>query len=147
MRIVILSSVLGLIASCSVITGVDPDKKKESSAILDLVVTVTKPGTGKEAVNGKRVHMHYTGWLYDTLATGKKGKKFDSSHDRGKPFVFTLGKGQVIKGWDQGVLGMKEGEQRQFIIPSRLGYGIRGAGRAIPGGSTLVFDVELMQVD
>ena len=147
MRIVTLLFVSGLIASCSVITGVDPEKKKDNSAILDLIVTVTKPGAGKEAVNGKRVHMHYTGWLYDSLSTGKKGKKFDSSHDRGKPFVFTLGTGQVIKGWDQGVLGMKEGEQRQFIIPSRLAYGIRGSGRAIPGGATLVFDVELMQVD
>ena len=96
---------------------------------------------------GTTVSVHYTGWLFDAAADGNKGGKFDSSRDRGQPFQFALGHGQVIAGWDQGVLGMKSGGQRTLTIPPELGYGARGAGGAIPPNATLVFDVELLAVD
>ena len=96
-------------------------------------------GTGAEAVAGKKVSVHYTGWLTN-------GAKFDSSKDRGQPFSFQLGKGQVIAGWDQGVAGMKVGGKRKLTIPPELGYGARGAGGVIPPNATLVFDVELLGV-
>ncbi|HMS82324.1 MAG TPA: FKBP-type peptidyl-prolyl cis-trans isomerase [Nitrospira sp.] len=96
-------------------------------------------GTGEVAVAGKTVNVHYTGWL-------ENGKKFDSSVDRGQPFSFPLGAGRVIKGWDEGVQGMKVGGKRKLTIPSDLGYGSRGAGGVIPPNATLVFDVELLGV-
>ena len=96
-------------------------------------------GTGAEATAGKTVEVHYTGWLTD-------GKKFDSSRDRGEPFAFRLGAGQVIRGWDEGVAGMKIGGQRKLTIPAQLGYGNRGVGGVIPPNATLVFDVELLGV-
>lgn len=99
-----------------------------------------KVGTGAVAANGHRVRVHYTGWLTN-------GTKFDSSVDRGQPFVFPLGAGRVIRGWDEGVAGMKVGGKRQLRIPSDLGYGARGAGNVIPPNATLVFDVELLGVD
>lgn len=105
-----------------------------------------KPGTGAEAVAGKRVTVHYTGWLFDAAAADKKGRKFDSSRDRGDPFSFLLGAGQVIRGWDEGVAGMKVGGQRTLTIPPEMGYGARGAGGVIPPNATLVFDVELLGV-
>jgi FKBP-type peptidyl-prolyl cis-trans isomerase len=98
----------------------------------------TQLGTGPEAVSGKSVTVHYTGWLTD-------GNKFDSSRDRGQPFRFGLGAGQVIKGWDEGVQGMKVGGRRKLTIPASLGYGERGVG-PIPPGATLVFAVELLGV-
>ncbi len=101
-------------------------------------------GTGEEAVTGKIVNVHYSGWLYDKSAPDSKGKKFDSSRDRNRHFTFPLGEGRVIKGWDQGVQGMKVGGQRTLIIPPSLGYGSRGAGNAIPPNATLIFDVELI---
>jgi FKBP-type peptidyl-prolyl cis-trans isomerase len=94
-------------------------------------------GTGEVAVAGKTVNVHYTGWL-------ENGKKFDSSVDRGQPFSFPLGGGRVIKGWDEGVQGMKVGGKRKLTIPSDLGYGSRGAGGVIPPNATLIFDVELL---
>jgi FKBP-type peptidyl-prolyl cis-trans isomerase FkpA len=105
-----------------------------------------KQGTGKEATSGKPVIVHYTGWLYDTSKSDNKGTKFDSSRDRQVPFGFFLGGGKVIKGWDDGVVGMKEGGQRTLIIPPSLGYGERGAGGVIPPNATLIFDVELIEV-
>jgi FKBP-type peptidyl-prolyl cis-trans isomerase FkpA len=105
-----------------------------------------KTGTGEEAVAGKLVNVHYTGWLFDKSATDNRGKKFDSSRDRPGHFTFPLGAGRVIKGWDQGVQGMKVGGQRTLIIPPAMGYGARGAGGVIPPNATLVFDVELMGV-
>jgi len=112
----------------------------------ELKVIDHKVGTGAEAVAGKTVIVHYTGWLFDTAAADNKGKKFDSSRDRNDPFGFPLGAGHVIKGWDQGVAGMKVGGQRTLVIPPELGYGARGAGGVIPPNATLVFDVELLEV-
>ncbi len=108
-----------------------------------LKYTDTQVGTGVEAVKGKMVTVHYTGWLNQK---GAKGTKFDSSLDRGDPFVFGLGMGQVIAGWDEGVAGMKIGGKRTLNIPSKLGYGERGAGGAIPPNADLIFDVELLGV-
>ena len=104
----------------------------------------TTVGTGATARAGQHVSVHYTGWLYNN---GAKGAKFDSSKDRNDPFGFGLGGGQVIKGWDEGVAGMKIGGQRTLIIPASLGYGARGAGGVIPPNATLVFEVELLGVD
>ena len=103
----------------------------------------TVVGDGNEAVAGNHVDVHYTGWLYDENAEDHKGQKFDSSLDRGQLFSFPLGAGHVIKGWDEGVAGMKIGGKRTLIIPSDMGYGPRGAGGVIPPNATLVFDVEL----
>jgi len=102
-----------------------------------------KMGGGAAAAAGAKVTVHYTGWLDDN---GAKGKKFDSSRDRGEPFTFTLGAREVIAGWDEGVAGMKVGGRRTLIIPPDLGYGARGAGGVIPPNATLIFDVELLQV-
>ena len=110
-------------------------------------MTDIKEGTGALAETGKDVVVHYTGWLFDAAAADNKGKKFDSSRDRGDPFRFSLGAGQVIQGWDKGVAGMKVGGQRTLTIPPELGYGARGAGGAIPPNATLVFDVELLGVE
>ncbi len=98
------------------------------------------------AANGNIAVVHYTGWLYDEQAPDGKGKKFDSSRDRGQPFEFPLGAGRVIKGWDEGVLGMRVGEQKTLIIPPEKAYGARGAGGMIPPNATLVFDIELLAV-
>jgi peptidylprolyl isomerase len=109
-----------------------------------LKYTDTKIGDGATAKAGNKVSVNYTGWLYEN---GAKGKKFDSSLDRGQPFQFTLGAKQVIAGWDEGVAGMKVGGKRTLIIPPELGYGARGAGGgAIPPNATLIFDVDLLQV-
>ena len=103
----------------------------------------TVTGEGAQAAAGQSVRVHYTGWLYND---GQQGAKFDSSRDRNDPFEFPLGAGMVIKGWDEGVQGMKIGGQRTLIIPASLGYGARGAGGVIPPNATLKFDVELLAV-
>jgi FKBP-type peptidyl-prolyl cis-trans isomerase len=126
--------------------AVSPNSGATTTAGPDIITTasglqyqVLNSGTGAVATAGHMVSVHYTGWLTD-------GKKFDSSVDRGQPFQFSLGAGQVIKGWDEGVAGMKVGEKRKLTIPATLGYGERGAGGAIPPNATLVFDVELLGV-
>ena len=106
----------------------------------------TTVGSGAEAKPGQRVKVHYTGWLYDPTAADNRGKKFDSSKDRGQPFSFGLGGGEVIRGWDEGVQGMKVGGTRVLTIPPEMGYGARGAGGAIPPNATLVFEVDLLGV-
>ncbi len=106
-----------------------------------LQITDGTVGTGASPKTGQRCTMHYTGWLYKD---GVKGAKFDSSVDRGQPFDFVIGVGQVIKGWDEGVASMKVGGKRTLIIPAELGYGARGAGGVIPPNATLMFDVELL---
>lgn len=119
-------------------TKVDASKLKTTKSGLKYIVL--KPGKGAEAKAGQTVSVHYTGWLKST------GKKFDSSVDRGQPFSFPLGGGQVIKGWDEGVAGMKVGEKRQLVIPPDLGYGATGTpGGPIPPNATLIFDVELLK--
>ncbi len=108
-----------------------------------LQMTDTTVGTGAQPKPGQTAVVHYTGWLY---TNGAKGKKFDSSVDRKEPFEFPVGQGRVIKGWDEGVATMKVGGKRTLVIPPQLGYGDRGAGGVIPGGATLIFDVELLGV-
>jgi FKBP-type peptidyl-prolyl cis-trans isomerase len=116
-------------------TKVEGKSKSTASGVEYWDITI---GTGATAVSGKNVSVHYTGWLTD-------GKKFDSSVDRGKPIEFPLGAGRVIKGWDEGLVGMKVGGKRQLRIPPSLGYGVRGAG-PIPPNAILIFDVELISV-
>ena len=103
----------------------------------------TQPGTGPSPKTGQVCKMHYTGWLY---VNGAKGKKFDSSLDRGQPFEFPIGQGRVIQGWDEGVATMKVGGKRTLVIPPSIGYGARGAGGVIPPNATLLFEVELLGV-
>jgi len=123
-----------------------PKSTKKTKVIPKVITTasglqyeILKAGSGPRALLGQTVSVHYTGWLTN-------GTKFDSSVDRGQPFQFTLGAGQVIKGWDEGVSGMKVGEKRKLTIPSDLGYGAAGAGGVIPPNATLIFDVELLGV-
>ncbi|HEY5899416.1 MAG TPA: FKBP-type peptidyl-prolyl cis-trans isomerase [Burkholderiales bacterium] len=113
-------------------------KTPSGLVIEDLVV-----GSGAQAASGQRVSVHYTGWLTDGVIVGRK---FDSSKDRGEPFMFSLGGGEVIRGWDEGVSGMKVGGKRKLTIPPELGYGSRGAGGVIPPNATLLFEVELLGV-
>jgi peptidylprolyl isomerase len=108
-----------------------------------LKIEDTKVGEGASPSTGQICVMHYTGWLYEN---GQKGRKFDSSLDRGQPFEFPIGMGRVIKGWDEGVASMKIGGKRTLIIPPELGYGARGAGGVIPLNATLIFDVELLGI-
>lgn len=154
-----IKPVLTLLATTAALAGVGacaqsatPAKAAPSSAVAAMgAPTVLKTidrkvGTGALAESGQPVAVHYTGYLYDAAAPDNKGKKFDSSVDRKVPFGFIVGAGRVIKGWDEGVPGMKVGGQRTLIIPPDKGYGERGAGDAIPPNATLLFDVELMSV-
>jgi FKBP-type peptidyl-prolyl cis-trans isomerase FkpA len=118
----------------------------ESEHMDELIKQDVRPGTGNEAAAGRNVTVHYTGWLYDASKSDHKGRKFDSSRDRNEPFTFRLGASQVIRGWDEGVAGMKVGGQRTLTIPPSYGYGAQGAGGVIPPNATLVFDVELLDV-
>lgn len=124
---------------------------KQATATTKVVTTASglrysdqQVGTGAEAVSGRTAEVHYTGWLND--GHDQPGTKFDSSHDRNQAFSFALGAGMVIKGWDEGVAGMKIGGKRRLLIPSQLGYGANGAPPAIPGNANLIFDVELLAV-
>jgi FKBP-type peptidyl-prolyl cis-trans isomerase len=132
-----------LIILTATFTGVNMANAETKTLPSGLKIDEPVVGSGAEAVKGKQVTVHYTGWLW---ADNKKGAKFDSSVDRGSPFSFNLGAGQVISGWDEGVAGMKVGGKRTLIIPAKLGYGDRGAGGVIPPNADLVFDVELLAV-
>lgn len=138
-------------------TSTSPAPAAESAPAIPPTATGTEsmplqkielaPGNGAEIKSGQTALVHYTGWLYDTAAAENKGKKFDSSVDGNEPFEFPVGAGMVIKGWDEGVVGMKVGSKRRLVIPPEMGYGARGAGGGlIPGGATLVFDVELVEI-
>jgi FKBP-type peptidyl-prolyl cis-trans isomerase FkpA len=119
---------------------------KFGANVTELKIIDQQQGTGAEAVAGKAVVVHYTGWLYNPAAPDGHGAKFDSSLDRNAPFSFPLGAGRVIKGWDEGVAGMKVGGKRTLVIPPQKAYGDRGAGGVIPPNATLLFDVELLDV-
>jgi peptidylprolyl isomerase len=121
----------------------DKKEKKMTKTESGLQYRDVKEGTGEKIKNGQTAVVHYTGWLWVEDA---KGKKFDSSVDRGQPFDFQVGNGDVIKGWDEGVAGMKVGGKRELIIPPDLGYGARGGGGVIPPNATLFFEVELLEV-
>ena len=146
-------SITTLIAACGETSSIAKDKTntptttKTAPTTANFTKTDVKVGDGAEAKSGQSVSVHYTGWLYEPNSPETHGKKFDSSRDRGKAFVFPLGAGRVIKGWDQGVVGMKVGGQRTLIIPSDMAYGSRGAGGLIPPNATLIFDVELVGIN
>ena len=140
MRLVLSLLVLLMLCACTD-PGPPPGGSVAELQRIDAVV-----GTGTEATPGTLVSVHYTGWLYDEKAPRQRGKKFDSSVDRGEPFSFKLGAGQVIRGWDEGVAGMKVGGKRTLLIPAWLGYGSSGAGGVIPPNASLVFEVELLDV-
>ncbi|MGE0036779.1 MAG: FKBP-type peptidyl-prolyl cis-trans isomerase [Xanthobacteraceae bacterium] len=133
----------GAIAVAAPTTAFAQATGKPMTTASGLQIVDTKPGTGASPRSGQTCVMHYTGWLYEN---GAKGKKFDSSVDRGQPFEFPIGVGRVIKGWDEGVASMKVGGKRTLIIPAKLAYGDRGAAGVIPPGATLLFEVELLGV-
>lgn len=134
---------LGFGVGLSTIEPASAQQGKAMTTSSGLQIIDTTVGTGASPKTGQTCVMHYTGWLYQD---GKKGAKFDSSLDRGKPFEFKIGVGMVIKGWDEGVSTMKVGGKRTLIIPAELGYGARGAGGVIPPNATLLFEVELLDV-
>ncbi len=125
--------------------GEKPEPKAEHLNVKELQSIDHVLGEGNKTRNSMRVAVHYTGWLYDENASDKKGKKFDSSHDRNRALVFSLGNKDVIQGWEQGLLEMRVGGKRTLIIPPHLGYGTKGAGSSIPPNAALVFDIELLQ--
>jgi len=124
----------------------EQEAQMAQSNITELGKQDEQVGNGTEALTGRPVTVHYTGWLWDESKGDHKGRKFDSSRDRNEPFEFRLGGGQVIRGWDEGVAGMKVGGKRTLTIPPAYGYGARGAGGVIPPNATLIFDVELLKV-
>jgi FKBP-type peptidyl-prolyl cis-trans isomerase FkpA len=136
---------LPLLALLALSACADPGPPPGGS-VAELQRIDEKTGTGAIATSGSDVTVHYTGWLYDEKAKDLRGEKFDSSVDRGEPFTFLLGGGQVIRGWDDGVAGMRVGGKRRLLIPSYFGYGSDGAGGVIPPNASLVFEVELLAV-
>lgn len=136
---------LPLLALLALSACADPGPPPGGS-VAELQRIDEKAGTGAIATSGSDVTVHYTGWLYDEKAKDMRGEKFDSSVDRGEPFTFPLGGGQVIRGWDDGVAGMRVGGKRRLLIPSHYGYGSDGAGGVIPPNASLVFEVELLAV-
>jgi peptidylprolyl isomerase len=141
LSLVIMGTVIIAMGAITAATAQTPGRTMTTAS--GLKITDTTVGTGATPKAGQTCVMHYTGWLYEN---GTKGKKFDSSVDRGTPFEFPLGQGAVIKGWDEGVASMKVGGKRTLIISPALGYGARGAGGVIPPNATLMFDVELIGV-
>jgi FKBP-type peptidyl-prolyl cis-trans isomerase len=138
---------IALTAACSSKSEAPPSAASTASSVTSLQKVTLKPGTGATIGGGQIAVVQYTGWLYEAGAADHKGKQFDSSLTRREPFKFPLDTGSVIKGWDQGVVGMKVGESRRLIIPPELAYGDGGAGGVIPPGATLVFDVELVGIE
>jgi len=139
--------IMGLLAACGRPNGETAPSAASAPAIDALQIIDLKAGSGAPIAAGQRAVVNYTGWLYETSARDNKGKEFDSTRNSGTPFRFVVGTGQVIKGWDQGVLGMKVGAVRRLTIPASLGYGDTGAGGVIPPGATLIFEVELLAIE
>ncbi len=136
-----------LLAGCGAETGRQRVNARAAPVIHELQKNDVRIGAGEGASAGQTAVVHYTGWLYDPNAAEQKGAKFDSSRDRGQPFRFTIGGGNVIKGWDEGVQGMQVGGQRRLVIPPHLAYGDQGAGGAIPPNAPLLFDIELLAIE
>jgi FKBP-type peptidyl-prolyl cis-trans isomerase FkpA len=143
-RLLTIASILLFLSACEP-PGAPPAPKVDPAQQFEIVDVAI--GAGDAIAAGKTAVVHYTGWLFEKTATDNKGSKFDSSRDRGEPFRFPVGGGQVIKGWDEGVVGMKVGGQRRLVIPSDKGYGASGAGDKIPPNATLLFDVELLAIE
>lgn len=137
------AAALALFAAAMSARAQAPDLSRATRTRSGLGIVEVREGTGEAVGNGRTARVHYTGWLFEN---GARGKKFDSSRDRGQPFEFPVGAGRVIKGWDEGVATMKVGGQRTLIVPADLGYGPRGAGGVIPPNAVLVFDVEVLAV-
>jgi FKBP-type peptidyl-prolyl cis-trans isomerase FkpA len=137
---------IALLAACAGKSDAPP-ASAPANAVTALQSVTLKPGTGAPVAAGQIAVVEYTGWLYEASATDTKGKQFDSSRTGGQAFKFSLGTGAVIKGWDQGVAGMKIGESRRLVIPPDLAYGENGAGGVIPPGATLVFDIDLIAIE
>ena len=143
----------GLVAGCGQSVSnnegdVSVSESDSSSPVVvtELIVKEIAPGDGPVAEAGQTAVMHYTGWIYEPASPDLRGSKFDSSRDRNDPFLFKLGAGQVISGWDNGIPGMRVGGKRELIIPPDMAYGSRGAGGVIPPDATLLFDVELLEL-
>jgi FKBP-type peptidyl-prolyl cis-trans isomerase FkpA len=141
-RCLLPALILALSAACGEKPAARPPSPVNSLEIVDL-----KAGEGASIAAGQQAVVQYTGWLYEASTPDKKGTEFDSSRKTGEPFRFTVGAGQVIKGWDQGVVGMKIGGSRRLTVPPDLAYGENGAGGVIPPSATLVFEVELMGIE
>ena len=135
-----------LIAACQQQGDTGMSENASDAVITELLITDVVNGDGATATAGQTVIVHYTGWLYDPSQPENKGTKFDSSVDRGQPFSFPLGAGQVIRGWDEGFAGMQIGGKRILVIPPDMGYGARGAGGAIPPNATLMFEVDMIDI-
>jgi FKBP-type peptidyl-prolyl cis-trans isomerase FkpA len=146
LSLLVLPAALAAVAACGQKPAVPP-AAAPATGVTTMQSTQLQAGSGAPIAAGQIAVMQYTGWLYEGSAPDNKGKQFDSSLSTGQPFKFALGTGQVIKGWDQGVAGMKVGERRRLVIPSSLAYGDDGAGGVIPPGATLVFDVELVAIE
>jgi FKBP-type peptidyl-prolyl cis-trans isomerase len=138
--ITVVFCVLAMVIGC----GNRAQEGDSGGMVTSLETKDVTPGTGTEAGKGQMVRVHYTGWLYDPAKPDKRGRKFDSSKDRNEPFEFRLGGEEVIRGWDEGVAGMKVGGTRILTIPPAMGYGARGASDVIPPNATLIFEVELL---
>ena len=150
-RSLVLACSLVLLGACGREAPLEekPATTAEARApVTELQRTDVIKGTGEGVSSGQVAVVHYTGWLYEPASQDQKGRKFDSSRDRGEPFRFTIGAGNVIRGWDEGVQGMQVGGQRRLVIPASLGYGERGAGGGvIPPNATLMFDIELLAIE
>ncbi|HEX4942824.1 MAG TPA: FKBP-type peptidyl-prolyl cis-trans isomerase [Usitatibacteraceae bacterium] len=144
-KLAIAAAVALLAANACAQTATAPAAATAPVEVKELIKKDTKLGEGKVAEKGKAVLVHYTGWLYDPKAPGQKGAQFDTSVGKATPFGFVIGAGRVIKGWDEGVPGMKEGGKRTLIIPPAMAYGEKGAGGLIPPNATLLFEVEFIK--
>lgn len=145
-RLLTLAGLIGLATLCAACSRPALPPVAAENRVAEMLITDLTTGQGAAANNGATVAVHYTGWLYDHAAADGKGREFDSSRKGGQPFSFLLGRGQVIAGWDSGVFGMRVGGQRRLVIPANMAYGASGAGGVIPPDATLVFDVELLDV-